>query len=142
MIRYSLICERDHEFDGWFSSSDGYEAQATAGEVACPQCGSTRVSKALMAPNVAKGVVKRSGGASANEMAERMSMMMLALKEHVEENCDYVGDAFAEEARRIHYGETEHRDIYGEATLDEARELIEEGVTVAPLPIRPTRQVN
>lgn len=142
MIRYSLICEGDHEFDGWFSSSEGYEAQAAAGEVACPQCGSTRVSKALMAPNVAKGVVKRSSGTTANEMAERMSMMMLALRKHVEENCDYVGDAFAEEARRIHYGETEHRDIYGEATLDEARELIEEGVTVAPLPIRPTRQVN
>lgn len=142
MIRYALICERDHEFDGWFSSSDGYEEQAAAGEVACPQCGSTRVSKALMAPNVAKGVAKRSSGASANEMAERMSMVMLALKQHVEENCDYVGDTFAEEARRIHYGETEHRDIYGEATLDEARELIEEGVTVAPLPIRPTRQVN
>lgn len=142
MIRYSLICERDHKFDGWFSSSEGYEAQAAAGEVACPQCGSTRVSKALMAPNVAKGVVKRSSGTTANEMAERMSMMMLALRKHVEENCDYVGDAFAEEARRIHYGETEHRDIYGEATLDEARELIEEGVTVAPLPIRPTRQVN
>lgn len=142
MIRYSLICERDHEFDGWFSSSDGYEEQAAAGEVACPQCGSTRVSKALMAPNVARGVAKRSGGAPANEMVERMSMVMLALKQHVEENCDYVGDTFAEEARRIHYGETEHRDIYGEATLDEARELIEEGVTVAPLPIRPTRQVN
>ena len=67
---------------------------------------------------------------------------MLALKKHVEENCDYVGDAFAEEARRIHYGETEHRDIYGEATLDEARELIEEGVEVAPLPLTPRRGVN
>jgi hypothetical protein len=142
MIRYALICERDHEFDGWFSSSDGYEVQAAAGEVACPQCRSTRVSKALMAPNVAKGAAKGSESTPANEMAERMSMVMLALKQHVEENCDYVGDTFAEEARRIHYGETDHRDIYGEATLDEARELIEEGVTVAPLPVRPTRQVN
>lgn len=137
MIRYSLICERDHEFDGWFSSSEGYEAQAAAGEVACPQCGSTRVSKALMAPNVAKGVVKRSSGTTANEMAERMSMMMLALRKHVEENCDYVGDAFAEEARRIHYGEVEPRGIYGKATPGEVRGLAEEGVAVMPLPVLP-----
>lgn len=142
MIRYALICDRDHEFDGWFSSSDGFEAQAGAGEVLCPHCGSKRVSKALMAPNVAKSASRQGEAAPADEMARKMSMMMLALKKHVEENCDYVGDAFAEEARRIHYGETEHHEIYGEATLDEARELIEEGVEVAPLPVTPPRRTN
>ncbi|MFN4354350.1 DUF1178 family protein [Parvibaculum sp.] len=142
MIRYALICERDHEFDGWFASSDGFDAQVAAGEVLCPHCGSPNVTKALMAPNIAKGMARAGEAQPQAALAEKMSMMMLALKKHVEENCDYVGDAFAEEARRIHYGETEHRDIYGEATPDEARELIEEGVEVAPLPVVPPRNAN
>ncbi|MDX5367137.1 MAG: DUF1178 family protein [Alphaproteobacteria bacterium] len=142
MIRYALICDRDHEFDGWFASSDGFDAQVAAGEVLCPHCGSPDVTKALMAPNIAKGRASAADTPPQAALAEKMSMMMLALKKHVEENCDYVGDAFAEEARRIHYGEAEHRDIYGEATLDEARELIEEGVEVAPLPVVPPRSAN
>jgi hypothetical protein len=142
MIRYALICDREHEFDGWFASSDGFDAQVAAGEVLCPHCGSGNVTKALMAPNIAKGKSIAVETPPQAALAEKMSMMMLALKKHVEENCDYVGDAFAEEARRIHYGETEHRDIYGEATLDEARELIEEGVEVAPLPVVPPRSAN
>ncbi|MBO6633831.1 DUF1178 family protein [Parvibaculum sp.] len=146
MIRYALACEHDHEFDGWFPSSDGFDAQVEAGEVLCPHCGSASVRKALMAPSIGKSIGKSApqGEASSTPaaMAQKMSMMMLALRKHVEENCDYVGDAFAEEARRIHYGETEHRDIYGEATPDEARELIEEGVEVAPLPIVPRRSAN
>ena len=95
-----------------------------------------------MAPNIAKGKAIAVETPPQAALAEKMSMMMLALKKHVEENCDYVGDAFAEEARRIHYGEAEHRDIYGEATLDEARELIEEGVEVALLPVVPPRNAN
>ena len=142
MIRYALICDHDHEFDGWFASSDGFDAQVAAGEVLCPHCGSAAVTKALMAPSIAKGRASAVEAPPQAALAEKMSMVMLALKRHVEENCDYVGDAFAEEARRIHYGETEHRDIYGEATLDEARELIEEGVEVAPLPIVPPRNAN
>lgn len=142
MIRYALICDREHEFDGWFASSDGFDAQVAAGEVLCPHCGSPDVTKALMAPNIAKGKAIAVEMPPQAALAEKMSMMMLALKKHVEENCDYVGDAFAEEARRIHYGEAEHRDIYGEATLDEARELIEEGVEVAPLPVVPPRSAN
>ena len=142
MIRYALICDREHEFDGWFASSEGFDAQAAAGEVLCPLCGSPNVTKALMAPNIAKGKAIAVETPPQAALAEKMSMMMLALKKHVEENCDYVGDAFAEEARRIHYGEAEHRDIYGEATLDEARELIEEGVEVAPLPVMPRRSAN
>lgn len=142
MIRYALICDREHEFDGWFASSDGFDAQVAAGEVLCPHCASPKVSRALMAPNIAKGKTNAADAPQQAALAEKMSMMMLALKKHVEENCDYVGDAFAEEARRIHYGETEHRDIYGEATPDEARELIEEGVEVAPLPLTPPRSAN
>ncbi|MBX3508726.1 MAG: DUF1178 family protein [Parvibaculum sp.] len=142
MIRYSLICDREHEFDGWFASSDGFDAQLAAGEVLCPHCGSPNVSKALMAPNIARGKALSADASPQAVFAEKLGMMMLALKKHVEENCDYVGDAFAEEARRIHYGEAEHRDIYGEATLDEARELIEEGVEVAPLPVMPRRSAN
>lgn len=142
MIRYALCCGRDHEFDGWFASSAAFDSQLAAHEILCPHCGSTEVRKALMAPNIAKGGARHADAAMPAEIAEKMSLMMLALKKHVEENCDYVGDAFAEEARRIHYGETEHRDIYGEATLDEARELIEEGVEVAPLPVVPGRSAN
>lgn len=145
MIRYALQCEKDHEFDGWFPSSDGFDAQVAAGDVLCPHCGSPNVRKALMAPSLGRGTkkgLKIPDSPAPADMAQKMSMMMLALKKHVEENCDYVGDQFAEEARRIHYGETEHRDIYGEATPDEARELIEEGVEVAPLPVVPSRQSN
>ena len=142
MIRYTLICDRDHEFDGWFASSDGFDAQVAAGEVLCPHCGTDLGTKGLRAPNIAKGRANAIETPPQAALAQKMSMMMLALKKHVEDNCDYVGDAFAEEARRIHYGETEHRDIYGEATLDEARELIEEGVEVAPLPVVPPRSAN
>ena len=146
MIRYALLCEKDHEFDGWFSSSSGFDAQVAAGDVLCPHCGSSKVRKALMAPSIGKNIGKvASKDAAAStpaEMAQKIRGVMLALKKHVEENCDYVGDAFAEEARRIHYGETEHRDIYGEATPEEALELIEGGVEVAPLPVTPRRRAN
>ncbi|MEQ8266892.1 MAG: DUF1178 family protein [Parvibaculum sp.] len=145
MIRYALTCNRDHEFDGWFASSETFDAQAASGDVLCPHCGSADVRKALMAPSLGKGTRKGSKSAeisSPAEMAQKMSTMMLALKKHVEENCDYVGDKFAEEARRIHYGETAQRDIYGEATLADARDLIEEGVEVAPLPVVPPRSAN
>ncbi|MDZ4380712.1 MAG: DUF1178 family protein [Parvibaculum sp.] len=140
MIRYALQCGNDHAFDGWFSSSEGFDAQVAAGDVLCPHCGSPNVRKALMAPSIGKSASKVAPAPA--DMAQKMSMMMLALKKHVEENCDYVGDKFAEEARRIHYGEADHRDIYGEATPDEALELIEEGVEVAPLPVVPSRQSN
>ncbi len=117
MIRYALACEHDHEFDGWFPSSAGFDTQVEAGEVLCPHCGSASVRKALMAPSIGK-----SSGKSASQdeapstpaaMAQKMSMMMLARKKHVEANCDYAGDAVAEEARRIHFGETEHPATHG-----------------------------
>lgn len=139
MIRYALLCKKDHEFDGWFRSSSVFDEQAKAGEVACPVCGSRDVRKALMAPSIAKSGDKPATPA---EAAQKLITMMTALRRHVEENCEYVGDEFAEAARRIHYGEEEHRDIYGEVTPDEARALIEEGVEVAPLPVIPPRQAN
>jgi len=140
MIRYALLCEKEHEFDGWFRSSSVFDEQVKAGEVTCPVCGSAKVRKGLMAPNVA-GTKKRDA-IDATQVVQKLVMAMTELRKQVEENCDYVGDKFAETARRIHYGEEEQRGIYGEATPDEARELIEEGVEVAPLPVVPPRQTN
>lgn len=140
MIRYALLCKKDHEFDGWFRSSSLFDEQVKAGEVSCPVCGSRDIRKALMAPNIAKGGSEKRGAKA--DAAQKVSAMMMALRKHVEENCDYVGDAFAETARRIHYGEEEARDIYGEVTPEDARALIEEGVDVAPLPVVPPRQAN
>ncbi|MDE1172243.1 MAG: DUF1178 family protein [Parvibaculaceae bacterium] len=130
MIRYALQCDHDHEFDAWFRSSGDHDEQVREKTIACPMCGSREVRKAIMAPSVVtSGKRVRTGGGY-----EKFARMVAELRKHVEANADYVGDRFAEEARRIHYGETDERGIYGEATLEEARELIEEGVEVAPLP--------
>jgi len=142
MIHYALICTKGHEFDGWFSSSAGFEEQVAAGDVRCPVCNSKKVRRALMAPAIAKGGSLQPKNDAQAEAMERITMAMRALRRHVEENFDYVGDEFAEEARRIHYGEAEHRDIYGETTLEEAQELIEEGVELAPLPSMPRDKAN
>lgn len=138
MIRYAVACEHDHEFEGWFPSSDGFDDQAARGLIECPYCASTRVRKAIMAPAVA-GTKKR--GAAPDPTPQMQTMVMEAMakvREHVEENFDYVGDAFAKEARAIHEGSSEHRDIYGEATPAEVRALKEDGVPVSALPPRPT----
>lgn len=139
MIRYSLVCEHEHEFDGWFSSSSAFDEQVASGDIACPQCASTKVRKGLMAPNVSG--TKKSKSRSVVDQ-QQMVNMMTALRKHVEENCDYVGDKFADVARRIHYEEEPVRAIYGEATLEEASALIEEGVDVAPLPVISPKQTN
>jgi hypothetical protein len=133
MIRYNLRCRKAHEFEGWFRNAAAFDEQAGAGEVVCPVCGSKKVEKALMAPSVASG---RGRGRAARE-AEQAGKMMTALRElrsHVEANCDYVGPSFAEEARRIHYGESEERNIYGETTSEEAKALEDEGVEVKRIP--------
>lgn len=135
MIRYALRCEHEHEFEGWFPSSDGYDEQAARGLVECPVCASRQVRKAIMAPALA-GTRKTTS----EPPRHTQSMMMEALarvRGHVEENFDYVGDAFAREARAIHEGRSEHRDIYGEASPGEVRALREDGVPVAPLPPKP-----
>lgn len=143
MIHYDLICDQGHPFDGWFASSAAYDAQAAKGLVTCTVCGSTKVEKQLMTPGIP---VKSNRKADAPQtMATgpadpRLAMIMQMLREmrrQVEANAEYVGDRFAEEARRIHYEESEKRGIYGEATADEARALIEEGIEVHPLPRLP-----
>ena len=141
MIRYQLRCDKNHEFEAWFKGSAGFEAQSRKGEVECPFCGTTKVTKAPMAPNVVGRLSEAEPGRSeqSRELASQVVEAAQKLRRHVEENCDYVGDAFPEEARRIHHGEKEARGIYGEATADEARRLDEEGIEVFRLPGLPRR---
>ena len=146
MIRYALSCDQDHGFEAWFGSSGDYDDQAARGLVECPICTSKTVRKQVMAPSVA-GTRKR-GSVPAPD-AERQAMVMDAMsqvRKKVEESFDYVGDAFADEARAIHEGRSEERGIYGEASPAEVRELVEDGVQVAPLPPaatpRPKKQLN
>ena len=144
MIRYDLICDKGHAFDGWFSDSEAFEKQVKRGFVECSQCGSTRVEKQLMAPRVGTKSNKKSDAKPQRmaavpadpRMAEMMTMMR-EMRRHVEETAENVGDKFADEARKIHYGETEERGIFGNATADEAKSLIEEGIEVLPLPRLP-----
>ena len=133
MISYNLRCRNGHEFEGWFRNSAAFEEQSYGGKLMCPQCQSPKVEKAIMAPAIAGTKKSRKTAAEARQMRQ----FMTGLRRYVQENADYVGPKFAEEARRIHYGEKPERHIYGEATAEEARELVEEGVDVAPLPPDP-----
>ena len=143
MIRYDLICDQGHGFDGWFRDSSAYDAQAEGGLVSCTDYGSVKVEKQLMAPGIpAKSNIKAEMPQKmvAGPVDPRMQLMMQMMREvrkSVEENAEYVGDRFADEARKIHYAETEKRGIYGEATADEAKSLVEEGIEVHPLPRLP-----
>jgi hypothetical protein len=138
VIRYSLSCESGHAFEAWFANSEAYEMQNADGSLACPLCGSTAVDKALMAPAVATSRKKDSVRLAANvpEHQEVISALR-KLRNHLTENADYVGPKFAEEARKIHYNETEKRGIYGEASSEEVRGLAEEGIEFHPLPVLP-----
>lgn len=134
MIKYNLICDRDHEFEIWFSKGSDFDEQAPKGLINCPICGSAKVEKAIMAPNVS---TSRKKEAAAQKHAESLKLMNAAaakIRKEIEDNCDYVGGKFADEARAIHYGEKPQRAIYGEASPDEAAELQDEGVGIAPLP--------
>jgi hypothetical protein len=154
MIRYSLRCERGHAFESWFQSSSAYEAQEKRKLVNCPACGSAKVERAIMAPQI----VSKKGrdiaapapvpAASTDVTAPASTPLMMAqerelraklkeLRDHIVKNADNVGERFPNEARKMHYGDIEHRPIYGEASPDEARSLIEEGVEVSPLPVLP-----
>lgn len=138
MIRYALHCEHDHGFEAWFGDSTAYDAQVARGLVECPVCGSHAVSKQIMAPAVA-GTRKTAVSA---DPARLRTVMMQAAREvrfHVEANFDYVGDAFAREARDIHEGRSEKREIYGEATPAEVKTLRDDGVPCAPLPPDPAK---
>jgi hypothetical protein len=137
LIRFSLICDHDHEFEAWFRSNDDFDRQKKRGFVDCPACGSTKVQKALMAPAVSTGRKKEKIALAMNEMQKKAMAEMKALSEKIRENADYVGDKFAEEARKIHFGEADARGIYGEATLDEAKSLAEDGVGFMPIPVFP-----
>ena len=130
MIVYNLRCRNSHEFEGWFKNSAAFDAQSKSGDLTCPVCDSRKVEKAIMAPAVT-GAKKAT---FTPDEAKQMRQFMTGLRKYVQDNADYVGPNFAEEARKIHYGESEHRHIYGEASIEEAKELVEEGVDVAPLP--------
>jgi hypothetical protein len=160
MIRYSLVCDRKHDFEIWFTNSADYDKQAKRGLVSCPACGSSKVEKALMAPSLGAGAKKKRAAAPRPieapaaaepappaEQASPVAMMspqetelrakLKELRDHLTKNADNVGKKFPEEARKMHYGETEHRSIYGEATAEDAKDLHEEGIEFHPLPILP-----
>ncbi len=137
MIRYALVCDADHEFEGWFGSSSDYDDQSARGLVSCPMCASGQVRKQIMAPAVAG--TKRTRREPAAAPREMMMQALAKVREHVEDNFDYVGDAFASEARAIHEGRSEDRGIYGEASPAEVKALVEDGVPVAPLPPTPPK---
>lgn len=135
MILFTLRCAHDHEFEGWFRDNDGFAAQRKADEIACPHCGDTSVEKAVMAPRLGRS---RAVGPPAAALTE-LHQKLLKIRRQIETHCDYVGPRFAEEARRIHYGETDPRGIYGEASDHESRELADEGISFGRIPwIPPT----
>jgi hypothetical protein len=140
LIRFSLVCDSAHEFEAWFRSSDDFETQKKRGFVDCPSCGSHKVEKALMAPAVSTGRKKEKVALAMGEEQRRVMAQMKAMAEKMRANADYVGDKFAEEARKIHFGEADQRGIYGEATLDEAKGLAEDGVEFMPIPVFPEDQ--
>jgi hypothetical protein len=151
MIRYTLSCERGHEFESWFANSGAYDKQAKRGLVTCPACGSGKVEKTIMAPRLGRSDVAEppspppappatpaQAPLSVMSSPEReLRQKLKELRDHVTKNANYVGAKFPEEARKIHYGETEHRSIYGEASPEEAKELHEEGIEFHPLPVLP-----
>jgi hypothetical protein len=156
MIRYSLHCDRGHSFESWFQSSSAYESQEKRKLVNCPVCGSAKVERAIMAPRIVgkKGRASQSSddvpapaqpaevtapGSTPLLMAQERELRakLKELRDHIVKNADNVGERFPNEARKMHYGDIEHRPIYGEASPEEARSLIDEGVEVSPLPVLP-----
>ena len=160
MIRYALICDHKHSFEIWFNNSADYDKQSKRGLVTCPACGSKKVEKAIMAPSIARsGKSKASSSQAAAEVTNDPSPLPAAetpapvamlspqerefraklkeLRDHLTKNADNVGKKFPEEARKMHYGEIEHRSIYGEASPQDAKDLHEEGIEFHPLPVLP-----
>jgi hypothetical protein len=155
MIRYTLRCDKDHSFESWFQSSIAYDTQVKRKLVSCPVCGSAKVDKAIMAPRIvgkkgrdkAPAPVEAAAEVATPAAVESTPLMMAQerelrakikeLRDHIVKNADNVGERFPNEARKMHYGDIEHRPIYGEASPEEAKALIDEGVEVAPLPVLP-----
>jgi hypothetical protein len=138
LIRYSLSCEKAHEFEGWFAGSADFDQQVERGLVSCPVCNSLQVAKALMAPSVSTARKQDEMRTLAMDTAQKA--VLAKVKETLAEiraNTEDVGERFPEEARKIHYGETDQRGIIGQATLQEAQALVEEGIDIAPLPVIP-----
>jgi hypothetical protein len=131
MIVFDLKCKAGHVFEAWFRDSAAFNRQKSKREIACPACGNTHIKKAPMAPNISTGKGREAAPADG---AADATVMLAKLRDHIVKNCDYVGEKFPEEARKIHYGEADKRDIYGEASADEARALNEEGIAFQRLP--------
>ena len=146
MIQYTLKCSKGHTFDSWFQSASAFDKLVDAKMVSCAICGTNEVEKAIMAPRVRPArdaaAEPAPGNTPLSQPASPEEAALAQLKEHVEQNSDYVGMNFASEARAMHDGDAPARPIHGEAKLDEAKKLIEDGVPVAPLPFRPTRKTN
>ncbi len=143
MIKYALACEQAHPFESWFPSSEAYETQRKRGFVTCPYCNSANVDKQIMAPSVARkdkapaAAAEPQPVAAISEKEKELRAMIRAFREHVLQNSENVGKGFAEEARKMHYGEAEERSIYGEAESADVRALLEEGIDILPLPVAP-----
>jgi hypothetical protein len=137
LIRFSLACSDAHEFEAWFRSNDDFDTQKKRGFVECPVCGSNKVEKALMAPAVSTGRKREKIALAMGEQQKQAMAQLKALSAKMRENADYVGGKFAEEARKIHFGESDARGIYGEATPEEAKGLIDDGVEFMPIPVFP-----
>lgn len=150
MIRYSLRCDRGHVFESWFADAAAYDSQRKRKLVGCPSCASVKIDKSIMAPQIARKSRARDKmpeTATPEASPAPTSLMMTQerelraklreLRDHVTKNADNVGDKFPDEARKMHYGEIDHRPIYGEASPAEAREMIDEGLQVSPLPVLP-----
>lgn len=131
MISFDLRCNDGHVFEGWFGSSQDFEDQKARGLLSCPMCGDEHVEKALMAPNVAS---KKESASESEITPQKMMVMLWNMRKQVEQNAEHVGPQFAEEARKIHYGDAEMRDIYGESTPEESQELEDEGIEFARIP--------
>ncbi len=138
MIKFTLACEAGHDFEGWFGSSSEFEEQNTRNLVECPTCSSTMVEKSLMAPAVSTSKTRdKINVANVDNVQRKMLSELKEMRDKITANAEDVGERFPEEARKIHYGEAETRGIYGAASMDDVKELVEEGVEIAPLPVLP-----
>lgn len=142
MIKFNLVCDFDHEFEIWFGSSKDYDKQKKRKLLSCPSCGSAKVEKALMRPSVTTARKKAAMTQMVNvqNAQKQLVQKIKQLREEVVKNGENVGQKFTEEARKIHYGEAEARGIYGSASIKDAKELIDEGIDVLPLPVLPEEQ--
>lgn len=144
MIKFSLKCDQNHRFDSWFQSSGAFDALAQAGHLTCPECGSSQITKELMAPRVSTrdDTPDAPSVPAITNPPEEVARAIAELRQKVEKNSDYVGDRFASEARAIHDGDVPERAIHGEAKPEEARALIEDGIEIMPLPFAPKRKMQ